>query len=249
METTNTEIYSRSELLLGSEAMQRLSRARVLMIGIGGVGSWCAEALVRTGVTHITIVDPDKVAPTNINRQRVATTDTVGRPKVEVLRDILLSINPNAEINTLQTPFTSETAESFNFADYDCVVDAIDSLQHKAALILYATTFPKSVGFFSSMGAALKFDAGRIQVAEFWDVNGCPLAATLRRRFRRAKTFPARKFLCVFSDELLENKGTPGNTDSADFFRKASTNGSLMHITASFGLRLAQLVLSHLLKP
>lgn len=126
---------SRTRLLLGDDATERLCATRVIVFGVGGVGSWCVEALVRSGVRHITIVDPDRVCPSNINRQLMATTSTVGKPKVEVLRDRLLDISPEAEVDARFMAFSADTAAEFNLNDYDYVVDAIDSIADKMLLI------------------------------------------------------------------------------------------------------------------
>lgn len=222
----------RARMLLGSEAMARLDTARVIIFGVGGVGSWCAESLVRTGVRHVTVVDSDRVCATNVNRQMMATTKTVGQVKVDALRERLLEINPRAEIDARHESFTAETAEGFCLDSYDCVIDAIDSLQDK--MLLMETACRTRALFFSSMGAALKLDPTRVQVAEFGKVHGCPLARALRQRFRKERRWPSRKFMCVFSDELLRNRET-GDEPRA--------NGSLMHITAIFGLTLAGLVI------
>ena len=201
----SSPIYRRTELLLGQPVMERLAEKRVIIFGVGGVGSWCAESLVRSGVVHLTLVDSDRVCVTNINRQLMATSRTVGQVKVEAMRQRLLEINPSADIVAHQEVYSAQTADSFHLEDYDYVIDAIDSLQNKVDLILHATSL--KVKLFSSMGAALKMDPTRIHVAEFWDVKGCPLGAALRRRFKRLKKYPKRKFMCVYSDELLENKG------------------------------------------
>ena len=250
------DIFQRSELLLGTEAMERIAQKRVIVFGVGGVGSWCAESLVRSGIKHLTIVDSDSVCASNINRQLMATTETVGQVKVDVLKERLLTINPSAEITALHQFFTAETADSFNLASYDYIIDAIDSLKDKALLILMATQTDGK--FFSSMGAALKMDPSRVSVADFWDVKGCPLGRALRQKFKRQKQFPKHKFKCVYSDELLPNQGdkellVEDNTenvensaqDALQGFRspKAQTNGSLAHITAIFGFTLSGLVL------
>ena len=239
------EIFSRSRLLMGEEAMKRLDEVKVIIFGVGGVGSWCAESLVRTGIKHLTIVDSDRVSVSNINRQLMATTETVGEVKVDALKRHLLAVSPNAEINARAELFTEETASSFRLEDYDVIIDAIDSLKHKALLIDMATR-TKAL-FLSSMGAALKIDPTRIKVAEFRDVKGCPLARALRQRFKKAGHWPTRKFQCVYSDELLENKGAARlDVEIKGDSVKASTNGSLMHITAIFGLTLAGLVIKKL---
>ena len=232
-------IFRRTELLLGDEAMERLSSKKVIVFGVGGVGSWCAESLIRSGIRHLTIVDSDHVCISNINRQLMATTKTVGQVKVDALKERLLSINPSAEITAIQQIFTAETAESFALDTYDYIIDAIDSLKDKALLILLATSLPpsrgdKRVAFFSSMGAALKLDPTRIKTTEFWKVQGDPLARALRKRFKRDGQYPKRKFLCVFSDELLQNQKPIDPNDRG--------NGTIAHITAIFGFMLAGLV-------
>ena len=232
-------IFQRAELLLGAEEMAVLSGKRVILFGVGGVGSWCAEALIRTGIGHLTLVDSDVVCPSNVNRQLMATTQTIGKPKVEVLRNRLLEINPQADITAIQKVYNEETAADFPLNDYDYVIDAIDSLKDKLLLIRRATD--SEANFFSSMGAALKMDPTRIRVAEFWKVEGCPLARALRMRFKHLKQRPTRKFLCVYSDEHLENKGVqPADAEK-------NVNGSLVHITAIFGFTLAGLVIQDVL--
>ena len=267
-------IFRRSELLLGDETMSRITEKRVIIFGVGGVGSWCAESLVRSGIKQLTIVDSDRVCITNINRQLMATSKTVGQVKVEALKERLLSINPSAEITAIQQIFTAETAESFHIESYDYIIDAIDSLKDKALLILMATSSSRSgedgkaPKFFSSMGAALKLDPTRIKTAEFWKVQGDPLARALRNRFKRDKVFPKRKFQCVYSDELLQNKGHnatcgtekcmcpkakvgPGDPSLLNHewcSSKAQINGTLAHITAIFGFMLAGLVIQDIVQ-
>ena len=253
-------IFRRSELLLGDEAMERIAQKRVIIFGVGGVGSWCAESLIRSGIRQLTIVDSDRVC-TNINRQLMATTKTVGQVKVDALRERLLCINPSAEITALQQIFSEETADSFALDSYDFIIDAIDSLKDKAALILLACR--TKAKFFSSMGAALKMDPTRIKVTEFWKVQGDPLARALRKKFKSQGKYPKRKFQCVFSDELLTNRGHnatcgteqcmcpkakngPGDQNLLNHewcSSKAQINGTLAHITAIFGFMLAGLVI------
>ena len=239
-------IFRRAELLLGDEAMGRIAQKRVIIFGVGGVGSWCAESLVRSGIRRLTIVDSDRVAVTNINRQLMATTKTVGQVKVEALKERLLAINPSAELTARQQIFHAEPAESFQPGTYDYIIDAIDSLKDKAQLILLATSLsPQGEGrrgaFFSSMGAALKLDPTRIKITEFWKVQGDPLARALRKRFKRDGQYPKRKFQCVYSDELLENKMPIDPNDRG--------NGTIAHITAIFGFMLAGLVVQDAVAP
>ena len=254
--------FNRTRLLLGDEMMDSIDKKRVIIFGVGGVGSWCAEGLVRSGIGHLTIVDSDRVCITNVNRQMMATSKTIGMVKVDALKERLLEINPDVEIEAIQAIYSKETSSQFDLDSYDYVVDAIDSLKDKAALILHATR--SKAKFYSSMGAALKLNPVKIEVAEFWNVRGCPLARALRQRFKKMKEFPKKKFLCVFSDELLENKGQEsscgtdrcvcpkssdslGNPELANHewcSSKARINGSLMHITAIFGLTLSGLILN-----
>ena len=261
----DSAIFRRSELLLGNEAMDRIAQKRVIIFGVGGVGSWCAESLVRSGIRQLTIVDSDRVCITNINRQLMATTKTVGQVKVEALKERLLTINPSAEIMALQKIFSQETAEEFDLDSYDYIIDAIDSLKDKALLILMACR--TKAKFYSSMGAALKLDPTHIKITEFWKVQGDPLARALRKKFKSQKQFPKRKFQCIYSDELLENKGHnatcgteqcmcpkakngPGDQSLLNHewcSAKAQINGTLAHITAIFGFMLAGLVIQDIM--
>lgn len=251
----SSEIFCRARLLMGDDVVAKVMAQRAIVFGVGGVGSWCVEGLVRSGISDITIVDSDKVAASNVNRQLMATTKTVGRAKVEALRDHLLEINPEARITTIEDIYNKEKAAEYHLEDYDIIVDAIDSLQEKADLIRHATSLGKRGGgvypiFVSSMGAALKMDPTKLQVAEFWKVRGCPLARALREKFKRQKDFPARKFKCVFSEEVLQNRGTlsptvPGATGTWDQ-KKAAINGSMVHITATAGFMLAGIILNEL---
>jgi tRNA A37 threonylcarbamoyladenosine dehydratase len=176
----------------------------------------------------------------------MATTRTVGQPKVKALKQHLLEVNPEADITTLQQTFTEATAANFDLDKYDYVIDAIDSLRDKALLIEQACR--SRAQLFSSMGAALKIDPTRIRVAEFWKVQGDPLARALRNLFKRQGRRPRRKFKCVFSDELLKNQTETAAENEATANPKAHTNGSLMHITAIFGCTLAGLVLEDICK-
>ena len=217
----------RSALLFGDEKMQTLSRLKVIIFGVGGVGSWCAEALVRSGVGSITMVDADDVDISNINRQLPATTATIGMPKVEVLAERFRQIRPDMDVKAIKAFYDSGNADQFPLGDYDVVIDAIDSVESKMLLIMRATA-EKGVKLFSSMGAARRLDPGMVKNAEFWNVKGCPLARALRDRFKKAGTYPRRKFQCVYSDEAVS--GEP--------------KGTSMAVTATFGLRIAALAIA-----
>lgn len=253
-------IFQRTELLLGKSFIEKAAEKRIIIFGIGGVGSWCAESLVRSGIRYLTIVDSDRVCVTNINRQLMATTKTVGKVKTEVLKERLLEINPKAEITALQKIYSPETYESFELGTYDFIIDGIDSFSNKIHLIQEATK--TNAILFSSMGAALKMDPSRIKVDEFWKVVGCPLGAALRKKIRQSKLVVSKPFMCVFSDELLENKGEnascgtekcmcpkalegPGDPDLVNHewcSLKAQVNGTTSYMPAMFGMTIASLV-------
>lgn len=218
--------FERSRALLGAAAMDRLAAARVILFGTGGVGSWCAEALVRTGFGHLVIVDDDTVAASNLNRQLPATARTLGRPKTEALRERLLEVNPAADVVARAERYTAETSAEFGLADFDYVIDAIDAVAEKAHLVRTVTELERPV-LYSSMGAALRTDPTRVRVSPFEKVEGDGLARALRQRFRKEGAWPARRFLCVHSSEPPRN---------------LPERGSIMPVTAAFGLALASLV-------
>ena len=134
MEYSFIELFARAQLLLGPKAMEAIKSKKVILFGVGGVGSWCAEALVRSGVMHLTLVDPDDVAPANVNRQLPATTKTIGQLKIDVMKKRLEEINPEAQITVIPEIYSEENSPSFHLEQYDYIVDAIDTLQHKAHL-------------------------------------------------------------------------------------------------------------------
>lgn len=174
--------FSRTELLLGQEAMEKLNNARVAVFGIGGVGSFTVEALARSGIGHLDLIDDDRVCLTNINRQLIATRKTVGRPKVEVAKERILEINPKAEVVTHQCFYTKETAGEFDFSQYDYVVDAIDTVSGKIELVLRAKE--KNVPIISCMGAGNKLDPTKFEVTDIYKTSICPLAKVMRRELK-----------------------------------------------------------------
>lgn len=226
------DFFSRSEALLGLEVMNVLHTKRVIIFGVGGVGSYAAEALIRTGLTHLTIVDDDTVQPSNINRQLPATRVTLGMPKVEALRERLLSIHPEAEIMARCERVNGEWLKANGLDDYDYVIDAIDSVADKTDLILYASRV-RGCKVFSSMGAALRFDPTQVRVAELFDVKGDALAKAVRERMKKLDLHPHKKIRCVYSLEQAQ---------------RCETRGSLMQVTAVFGCTLASLVINDIYK-
>lgn len=175
--------FSRTELLFGKEAMEKLSRSRVAVFGVGGVGGYTVEALARSGVGAFDLIDDDRVCITNINRQIFATRETVGKYKVDVAEQRILSINPDAKVTTYKTFYLPETAGNFRFEDYDYVVDAIDTVTGKLALAEQAKK--ANVPIISSMGAGNKVDPTAFRVADLYETSVCPLAKVMRRECKK----------------------------------------------------------------
>ena len=219
-------MFTRTRQLIGEDGFAALQRARVILLGVGGVGGWCAETLLRTGIGHLTIVDFDKVDTTNLNRQVVATNENIGQSKVLEMQKRLLSIAPEADVQAIECQYNIETADSFNFTQYDIVVDAIDMVECKVLLLYRATQAGCRV--YSSMGAGRKTDPQKIRTAEFWKVQGCPLARALRTKMKKAGLMPASKIQCVYSEEISGDKGT------------------LAPVVGIFGMTLASMVINYL---
>lgn len=189
--------FSRTELLLGKEAMNKLSSSRVAVFGIGGVGGYTVEALVRSGIGTIDLIDDDKVCLTNINRQIYATRKTVGSYKVDIAKERILEINPNTVVNTYKTFYMPETAEQFDFSSYDYIVDAIDTVTGKIELAVNASAIGTPV--ISSMGAGNKMDPTAFEVADIYKTSVCPLAKVMRRELKKRGI---QKLKVVFSKEM-----------------------------------------------
>ncbi len=188
--------YSRTELLFGKEAMEKLWQSRVIVFGIGGVGGYVVEALARSGVGALDLVDDDRVCLTNINRQIYATRKTVGKHKVDVAAERIADINPAITVKTYKTFYTPETAEQFNFKEYDYIIDAIDTVTGKIELVLQAQK--AGVPIISSMGAGNKLDPTAFEVADIYDTTICPLARVMRRELKK-RNVPSLKV--VYSKE------------------------------------------------
>ena len=188
--------FSRTELLIGHDALSRLQSSRVAVFGIGGVGGYTVEALARSGIGALDLIDDDRICVTNINRQILATWSTIGRYKVDVARDRILDINPKAQVTIYKTFFLPENAAEFPFADYDYVVDAIDTVTGKVALAELAGRM--GVPIISSMGAGNKMDASAFEVADIYETSVDPLARVMRRELKK-RGVPALKV--VYSKE------------------------------------------------
>ena len=189
--------FSRTELLLGKDGIEKLASSRVAIFGIGGVGGYTVEALVRSGVGTFDLIDDDKICITNINRQIYALRSTVGKYKVDVAKDRILDINPNAIVNTYKTFYTPETSDEFDFSQYDYVVDAIDTVVGKLKIVEKAKE--AKVPVISSMGAGNKMNAAMFEVTDIFKTSVCPLAKVMRQELKKRKI---RKLKVVYSKEV-----------------------------------------------
>lgn len=189
--------FSRTELLFGKEAMDKLAGSKVGVFGIGGVGGYVCEALVRSGVGAFDLIDDDKVCLTNLNRQIIATRSTVGKYKTDVMRDRMLDINPNVEVEVHKCFFLPENADDFPWDSYDYVVDAVDTVTAKIALVMKCKE--KNIPIISSMGAGNKLDGSQFKVADIYKTKVCPLAKVMRRELKKRGV---KKLKVVYSEEI-----------------------------------------------
>lgn len=189
--------FSRTELLFGKEAMDKLAGSKVAVFGIGGVGGYVCEALVRSGVGAFDLIDDDKVCLTNLNRQIIATRSTVGKYKTDVMRDRMLDINPNVEVEVHKCFFLPENADDFPWDSYDYVVDAVDTVTAKIALVMKCKE--KNIPIISSMGAGNKLDGSQFKVTDIYKTKVCPLAKVMRRELKKRGV---KKLKVVYSEEI-----------------------------------------------
>lgn len=189
--------FARTELLLGKDAMEVLKNSRVAVFGVGGVGGYVCEALVRSGVGAFDLIDDDKVCLTNLNRQIIATRKTVGRYKVDVMEERIHDINPDAGVRVHKCFFLPENADEFPFDEYDYVVDAVDTVTAKISLVMKAQE--KNIPIISSMGAGNKLDASQFRVADIYKTKVCPLAKVMRRELKKRGV---KKLKVVYSEEM-----------------------------------------------
>jgi len=229
--------FSRAEMLLGKQAMETLAAARVAVFGIGGVGGFAAEALARAGVGAIDLFDDDKVCRTNINRQLIALHSTIGRKKVEVMRERILDINPNCEVTAHECFYGADNADACDLSKYDYVVDAIDTVSSK--LVLIERAYAAGTPLISCMGAGNKLDPTRLEVSDIYKTSVCPLARVMRKELK-ARGIPALKV--VYS---REEAITPAEEEEADgsaaapIHKKRRTPGSVSFVPPVAGFILA----------
>lgn len=231
-----TDQFSRTELLIGAEGMERLKNARVAVFGIGGVGGYAAEALARSGVGSLDLIDHDRVCLTNLNRQIIAVQDTIGRYKTEVMKERILSINPSARVQEHRCFYLPETAEKFDFTQYSYVVDAVDTVTAKIHMILQAKE--AGVPVISCMGAGNKLDPCRFQVADIYETSICPLARIMRRELKKRGVKDVK---VVFSTEPAA-----AVEETAEESGKRKTPGSIAFVPSVAGLILAGQVIREL---
>lgn len=224
------EQFARTGLLIGEENMQKLENAKVAVFGIGGVGGYVVEALARSGVGTFDLIDNDTVALSNLNRQIIATKDTVGQYKTEVMKNRILSVNPEAKVNVHNCFYLPETAQEFNFSDYTYVVDAVDTVTAKIDIIMQAQA--AGVPVISSMGAGNKLDATKLTVTDIYKTTMCPLAKVMRRELKKRGV---KKLKVVYSTE----KAIKPIGEVEENTGRRSTPGSIAYVPSVAGLLLA----------
>ncbi len=232
--------FSRTEMLLGNEAIEKLASSRVAIFGVGGVGGYAVEALARTGVGKLDIIDSDTVSESNLNRQIYALRSTVGQYKVDAAKSRIRDINPSAEVRAYRTFYTPETADAFDFTEYDYVVDAIDTVAGKIALVVNADR--AGVPIISSMGAGNKLDPTKFEVADIYSTSVCPLARVMRYELRRRGI---KKLKVVYSKEPPIK---PAPTSDSDDTSRRSVPGSVAFVPSVAGLIIAGEVIKDLIK-
>ncbi len=238
-----SERFSRTELLLGAENMERLRRARVAVFGVGGVGGYVVEALARSGVGALDLIDNDTVSLSNINRQIIACEKTLGQYKVEVAKDRVLDINPDIRVRTCRTFYMPDTKDQFEFKEYDYVVDAIDTVTGKISLIMQARE--AGIPVISSMGAGNKLDAAAFQVADIYETSVCPLAKVMRRELKKRGV---DKLKVVYSQEKPLTPVTDAdNTWEEPAPGRRQVPGSIAFVPSVAGLILAGEVVKDLI--
>ena len=230
--------FSRTQLLYGEEAMKKLANSKVAVFGVGGVGGYTVEALARSGIGTIHLIDNDKVCLTNLNRQIIATHKTIGKYKVDVAKERILDINPNAVVETFKTFYLPETAEQFDFSEYDYIVDAIDTVKGKIELVLNAKKCNTPI--ISSMGAGNKSDPTAFEVADIYKTSVCPLARVMRYELKKRGI---KKLKVVYSKEIPI---TPAET--AEESSKRQVPGSNAFVPSTAGLIIAGEVIKDLIK-
>lgn len=242
-----SEQFSRTELLLGKEAMEKLKNARVAVFGIGGVGGYTVEALARSGIGAFDLIDDDTVCPSNLNRQIIATRKTIGKYKVDVMKERILDINPEAKVYTHQCFFLPETKERFRFADYSYVVDAVDTVTAKLELVMQAEA--AGVPIISCMGAGNKLDPTMFQVADIYETSMCPLAKVMRKELRARGI---QKLKVVYSKEPaltpISEQENSANKNEETRHKKRVTPGSIAFVPSVAGLIMAGEVIRDLQK-
>lgn len=231
--------FTRTELLLGGEAIERLSAARVAVFGIGGVGSFAAEALARAGVGALDLFDDDKVCLTNINRQLIATHKTIGQKKVEVMRERILDINPKCIVTAHECFYGAENADEYDLSVYDYIVDAIDTVSSK--LLLIERAFQANVPVISCMGAGNKIDPTRFAVADIYSTSVCPLARVMRRELKK-RGIPALKVV-YSTEEAIQ----PLETEELKHGSRRAVPGSVSFVPPVAGFILASEVVKDLI--
>lgn len=240
------EQFSRTELLLGQEGLKKLEKAHVAVFGVGGVGGYAVEALARSGIGAIDLIDDDRVCPSNINRQIIATHKTVGEYKVDVAKERILEINPDCKVRAFKTFYMPDTASQFNFYEYDYVIDAIDTVTGKLELIMQAKQAGTPV--ISSMGAGNKLDPTAFEVADIYKTSVCPLAKVMRRECKKRGI---KSLKVVYSKEepvSIDPDKVPLEEPAGNHSQRRSVPGSVAFVPSVVGLIIAGEVIKDIIK-
>ena len=235
--------FSRTEMLLGKAAMEKLRASRVAVFGVGGVGGYVCEALVRSGVGAFDLIDSDTISLSNLNRQIIATYSTLGRSKVEVMKERMLDINPEVGVRTWTCFFLPENADQFPFSEYDYVVDAVDTVTAKISLVLKCQQ--EKVPIISAMGAGNKLEASSFQVADIYRTSMCPLAKVMRQELKKRGV---KKLKVVYSEEKPIRPAEGPAEEPSGHSSRRSTPGSLAFVPSAAGLILAGEVIKDLIR-
>ena len=234
------QTFSRVAALIGQEKLDKLQNSHVAVFGIGGVGGFCVEALARSGVGEITIIDNDTVCESNLNRQIISTIDVLGKDKVLVMKDRLLSINPKIKVNVINLFYLPENSDQIDFSNFNYVVDAVDTVSAKLAIIERAKAF--NVPVISCMGTGGKLDTTKVKVARIEKTSGCPLARVMRRELKKRNIFDIK---VVYSEEVCSKSQNEPEIDAPS--EQKRTPPSMIFVPATAGLTLAKEVVLDLI--
>lgn len=243
-------ILTRTEILIGKDNIQKLKNSNVIVFGLGGVGSFCVEAIARSGIGNITIVDDDTISITNINRQLIATNSTIGKDKIKVVKNRILDINKDANVTTFKTFYTKDTVNTIDLSKYDYIIDAIDTISSKILLVEEATKL--SIPIISSMGTGNKLDPTKFIVTDIYKTSMCPLAKVMRYELKKRGI---KKLKVIYSTEkpikpekIQLDENAKSTSEFRDTNKRRETPGSISFVPSVAGLIMASQVVNDIIK-